>query len=266
MRASARKRREAILSEVYENKEVTSSSLAERLGVSEATIRRDLRALADSGQLDLVYGGAVPPTNSDYSYRSKALRNVEAKKTVGQLAAGLVQDGEQLFIDSGTTCFEMTPHLRPKRGLSIIVNSARLALELDTPNVDVIMLGGHYRPDRMDTVGPLAMAALDQLRGYVAFISADGLSTEFGLTASDVESAFMYRLAVRHARETVLLVDHSKFLSPSLCKIVEWDPIARVVTDRPPDAKWMEFFAEREIEVITPRPEKEEEEYETPQR
>jgi DeoR/GlpR family transcriptional regulator of sugar metabolism len=104
----------------------------------------------------------------------------------------------------------------------------------------------------MDTVGPLASAALDQLRGYRAFIGADGLSMEFGLAARDVESAYIFRLAVANAKETILMVDHTKFPASSLCKIVGWDPITRVVTDRRPTEEWLVFFKEREIEVICP--------------
>jgi DeoR/GlpR family transcriptional regulator of sugar metabolism len=104
----------------------------------------------------------------------------------------------------------------------------------------------------MDTVGPLATASLDQLRGYVAFIGADGLSMDFGLSACDMESAFLYRLAVRNARQTCLLVDHSKFLTPSLFKIVDWEAISRVITDRPPPSEWAEFFSTRNIQCTCP--------------
>lgn len=251
-RQPARARRDEILSQLYEKKEVASSNLAEALGVSEATIRRDLHALQEQGRVELVHGGAVLPARGDYSYWSKAVRNVEAKRLIGEMAVELVQDGDQIFIDSGTTCFEMAGRLKKCRGVSVIVNSARLALELDSPSIEVLLLGGHYRPDRMDTIGPLATAALDQLRGYVAFIGADGLSMDFGLTASDVESAYLYRLAVANARRCVLLVDHDKFTSPSLCRIVEWAQIDTVVTDQPPAEPWQGFLQERNINIITP--------------
>src|SRR5262249_142004 len=148
--------------------------------------------------------------------------------------------------------FEMAEPLASKRGLSIIVNSARLALELKSPSMNLIILGGQFRPDRMDTVGPIAMSTLDQLRGYRAFIGADGLSMDFGIAAADIESAHLYRMAVSNAREAVLLVDHTKFQSASLFKIVEWDAIKRLVTDQLPDEKWMRFLLQRNIEVICP--------------
>lgn len=247
---TSQQRRERILAEVFEKRHVNARDLAACMDVSEATVRRDLRSLAETGQIEVVYGGATLRRSSDFSFRSKGLRNVGAKQSIGALAAGLVGDDEQIFIDSGTTCFEMAPFLKRRRGLSVIVNSARLALELDAPGLSVILLGGQYRPDRMDTVGPLATSTLDQLRGYVCFIGADGLGMEFGLAAADIESANLYRLAVRHARSTVLLVDHTKFLSPSLFKIVDWDVVQKLVTDQPPPVEWMEFLQNRGIEVF----------------
>jgi DeoR/GlpR family transcriptional regulator of sugar metabolism len=254
MSLSTQQRRDQILAFIFEQGHVEVKNLAGRMAVSEATVRRDLRSLADDGQLELVYGGATLPRTSDYSFRSKALRNVEAKRIIGRLAAGLFSDNEQLFLDSGTTCFELAYYLKRKRGLSIIVNSGRLTAELgSTPELNVIMIGGHYRPERMDTIGPLATATIDQLRGYMAFIGADGLSMDFGVTASDIESAHLYRTVARNARETILLVDHTKFLTPSLFKIVDWDAISRVVTDQPPQPEWVEGLGAKGIEIIFPQ-------------
>jgi DeoR/GlpR family transcriptional regulator of sugar metabolism len=247
-------RRERILAEVAEKGHVTVRDLASGIAVSEATVRRDLKALADGNQIQLVYGGAAQLRTSDYSFRAKARRNFDAKRAIGRLAAELVGDDEQIFIDSGTTCFEMAAMLKRKRGLTIIVNSARLVMELpDAPGITVFTLGGRYRPDRMDTVGPLATATLDQLRGYLAFIGSDGLSMDFGPTASDSESAFLYRQAVRNARQTCLLVDRSKFLTPSLFKIVEWEAISKVLTDGAPPPEWAEFLASRQIQCMYPQ-------------
>jgi len=252
MTASTKQRQDAILSQAYEIGHVTVRDLAEDLGVSEATIRRDLHALSEQGRLELAHGGAFVTRRSDYSFRSKAMRNVEAKRTIGRLAAEFVSDGEQMFLDSGTTAYEIARRLRGKRGLSVIVNSVRVAEELDAPGLEVIMLGGQYRPDRMDTVGPMALDTLDQLRGYVALIGADGLSMEFGLTASDMDSAHLFRLAVRNARESVLVADESKFAAPSLYRIVDWDAITRVITNRRPEDAWCEFLHGRGIELICP--------------
>jgi DeoR/GlpR family transcriptional regulator of sugar metabolism len=249
---SFRQRREKILATIFEKRHVTARDLAVDLSASEATVRRDLRAMAAEGEIELVYGGATIRRFSDFSFQSKGKRNVEAKRVIGRLAADLVGDDEQLFLDSGTTCFEMLPFLKVRRRLSMICASARLAIEMDSPGISVILLGGQYRPDRMDTVGPLAAATLDQLRGYLCFIGADGLDKDLGPTAADLESADLNRRAVRNARQTVLLVDHTKFASASLCKIVGWESVSRIVTNRAPTPEWMDFLGARGIQVDYP--------------
>lgn len=250
MRQATRHRQARVLSQLLDNKHVTVKDLAENMAVSEATVRRDLKTLADSEQIHLVHGGATVSRDAYFSFHAKQNRHLEAKKIIGKLAAGLISDGEQIFLDSGTTTLALAQALAGHRGLSVIANSARLALELKAPSMNLIMLGGQFRPDRMDTIGPVAMSTLEQLRGFVAFIGADGLSMDFGISAADIESAHLYRLAIANARETVLLVDHSKFLSASLFKIVDWDKISRLVTDRRPSEDWMAFLKDRRIDIL----------------
>jgi DeoR family glycerol-3-phosphate regulon repressor len=245
-------RRKQIMTQLLDKKHLTVKELAATMRVSGATVRRDLKALAGEEELLLVHGGATLPRHGDFSFRAKQLRAVEEKRAIGRLAASLLLDGDQAFLDSGTTCSEMVPHLNKMHGMTILTNSARLALQLNAPGLRVFLIGGEYRPDRMDTVGPMAMSTLNQVRGYVAFIGADGLSMDFGPSASDVASAHLHRLVVENAREAVLLVDSSKFGGASLFQIVDWPRIAKVVTDREPDEPWKRFFNERHIQVICP--------------
>ncbi len=253
MSLTTKQRRDQILAKIYDHGHVEVKDLAVQMGISEATVRRDLRSLADEHQVELVYGGATLPRTSDFSFRSKAMRNVDAKRLIGRLAAELVSDNEQIYLDSGTTCFEVGLHLKRRRNLMVIANSARVAVELGgLPDINVILIGGHYRVDRMDTIGPLALMMVDELRGYKAFIGADGLSMDFGATASDIESAHLYRNVIRNAREAVLVVDNTKFLTPSLFKIAELKEFSRVVTDKAPQPEWLEHLNGLGIEVIYP--------------
>jgi len=251
---AAEERRKQIMSQLFDKKHLTVKELAASMRVSGATVRRDLKALADEEQVLLVHGGATLPRQGDFSFRAKQLRAVEEKKVIGRLAARLLTDGDQVFLDAGTTCSEMVPHFKTMQDVTILTNSARLALQLNTPGLKVLLIGGEYRPDRMDTVGPMAMSALNQVRGYVAFLGADGLSMDFGPSASDVASAHLHRLVVENARQTVLLVDRGKFGGASLFQIVDWSRISKVVTDREPDGPWMRFFEDQHIEVIFSEP------------
>lgn len=253
MSQATEERRKQIMAQLLDRRHLTVKDLAASMCVSGATVRRDLKALADEEELLLVHGGATLPRQADFSFRAKQLRAVEEKRTIGRLASALLLDGEQVFLDSGTTCSEMVPYLKKMQSMTVLTNSARLALQLNAPGLSLFLIGGEYRPDRMDTVGPMAMSTLNQVRGYVAFIGADGLSMDFGPSASDAASAHLHRLVVENARQSVLLVDSSKFGGASLFQIVDWPRISKVVTDLEPDDNWMRFFAEQDIEVIYPQ-------------
>lgn len=252
MSSSMQQRRQAILTQAYQYGFVEVVKLSKELNVSEATVRRDLHRLSEEGHLELTHGGATVVRSSDYSFISKSTRNIDAKQVVGQLAATLVNDGDQIFVDSGTTCSEMIGSLRSKQGLSVIVNSIRTAQELYAPTLNVLLLGGQYRPDRLDTVGPMACGALEQLRGYKAFFGSDGIGMDFGPTSIDIDSASLFGKAVTNAKEAILLVDRSKFDSPALYRIVKWDNVTTVVTDARPNETWTSFFKNQGIEVVFP--------------
>ena len=245
-------RRQKIMAQLLDRKHVTVKELASSMDVSGATVRRDLKALANEEDLQLVHGGATLPHQKDFSFRAKQLRATDEKRIIGRLATALVMDGDQVFLDSGTTCSEMVPYLKKLHALTVLANSARLALELNAPGLSIFLIGGEYRPARMDTVGPMAMSTLNQVRGYAAFIGADGLSMDFGPSASDVASAHLHRIVIQNAREAVLLVDSSKFGYASLFQIVDWSHIDKVVTDGEPDQPWKRFLEEQDIELITP--------------
>jgi len=252
MATTNQQRRDFILTEAYRLGHVSVRQVAESLAVSEATVRRDLHTIAAEGLLQLTHGGASVVRSSDYSFISKSLRNIAAKRTIAKMACDLIADGEQLFLDSGTTCFEMTAFLRSKRSLSVIVNSVRTAQELQAPGVSVLLLGGQYRPERMDTVGPIAFEVLERLRGYRAFLGTDGLGMDSGLTSVDIDSAYIFTLAARNARQCILLADSSKFDNPSLYKTTDFHRIATVITEKQPSPEWEKFFREHNISVVFP--------------
>jgi len=252
MSQAAATRRQQIMAQLLDKKQVTVKALADAMGVSDATVRRDLKALADAEGLRLVHGGATLPRERDFSFQARQMRATEEKRIIGQLAGQLLRDGDRVFLDSGTTSSELVPYVRKLHEITVLANSARLALELDASGVQLFLIGGEYRPDRMDTIGPLAVGTLNQIRGYTAFIGADGLSMDFGPSASDLPSADLHRQVVANALATVLLVDHSKFGSASLFQIVDWSQINTIVTDREPDGRWQEFFQERNISAVFP--------------
>lgn len=252
MPANIPQRRDLILDRLYEQGSVEVTTLAEHMRVSESTIRRDLRRMADEGLVELTHGGASVLGNANFSFYAKSARNADAKHAIGRLAATLVDDSDQIFLDSGTTCLALARRLRARRNLSAIVNSARTAQELVSPGANVILLGGKFRPERMDSVGPLAAATLERLHGFKAFIGSDGVARDFGPTSIDIESASLFGQAVANAREAVLMVDATKFDTTALYRIVDWRSITTLVTDRHPGPEWAAFLEQRAIRLLIP--------------
>ena len=223
MRATAHQRHEAILADAFDRGEVTVRDLSASLGASEATVRRDLHTLAERGELELVHGGGRPGAErrlllsleGPAERRGQARRRTPRRRPRRRRRPDLPRFRHDLLRDGQPSEAQARPErdrqLRPARP-----GTRQPEPRSDPPRRAIPPRTGWTRS------APLANAALDQLRGYAAFVGADGLSREFGLTAGDIDSAYMYRLAVENAREVNLIVDHSKFAAASLCRIVGW--------------------------------------------
>lgn len=254
MSISKLQRKDQILKALYEKGHLEVRELSLRFSISEATVRRDLRRLADDDLIELVYGGATIPRKNNFSIRGRQARNIEAKEIIGRLAVHkLVREGDCIFVESGSTCACMIPHLLGFQKLDVITNSTTIAAELGKhANFNVLLLGGKFRYERMDSVGPFAQMVIEQLSGYRSFIGADGMSMDFGLTCTDVETAHLYRSVINHASLTTVLVDHTKFSAPTLYKLIDLSGINCVITDRIPPQDWIEVLNRLDIDLIYP--------------
>lgn len=249
-------RKKIILDTLEREGSLLVKEFAAELEISETTVRRDLNELDSEGLLKQVYGGAVRldpgPRSLNIPVAQRSTQAIEAKRQIGRCAAELVNDGDIVYIDPGTTSWEMIPYLKPKRNLTIISNSVRLLQCLDfIGHHNIIQLGGTLRPDRLDTVGTLSQLCIEQLRGYKAFQGGDGIDIDFGLSAVDHESALIAKVILGAAREVVVLADHTKFDNPSmLYKIVDIDKINYLVTDMPLSPAWNAKCARAGLRVV----------------
>ena len=209
---------------------VQVAAIAHQLGVTEVTIRRDLRYLQKQGILKKTYGGAVlpGPVKGNVSVRFRHTRKVSAKKTIGQLASRLIKNGDVIYLEAGSTCYEIIPYLSRHKGLTIIANSLNLMSRLhELTEHKVIVTGGQYRPDRMDMIGPVAEATIQQLGGFKAFTGADDISIEGGISGADVATVTFAKLVLRQASEVIFVGDYTKFDNPALYRIAELDHLER---------------------------------------
>ncbi len=249
-------RKKIILEKLDRDGSVLVKDIADQIGISETTVRRDLNELDSQGLLKQVYGGAVRPERTtarwNFTITDRAGHEIQAKKRIGKAAASFVSDNDILYIDPGTTSWEMIPYLRDRQNLTIISNSVRLLQCLEyIGHHNILQLGGTLRPDRLDTVGSLAQFGIEQLRGFKAFQGGDGLDIDFGLSAVDHESAHTAKVIVSNAKDVIVLADHSKFEKPSLLyKIIGIDEIDCIVTDKPLSDIWQDKCRQHDIDVI----------------
>jgi DeoR/GlpR family transcriptional regulator of sugar metabolism len=237
------------------------STEAKRFGVSEETIRRDIKRLAADGVADPVFGGAVlkPSSSKQASHvppvGERGLVEGHAKDAIGAAAAGLVEPGQAVILDAGTTTLAVARHLASHRNLTIITNSIPIAqLCADYPTVVTYVIGGKLVPGSLSMIGPGAERDLALLSADWAFIGAAAVDLERGFTSADPYEAEVKRAMIRSARHRVIVVDSTKFGMRRFATFARAQDISHVVTttDCPPEVRsWLDATG---VQLITCEP------------
>jgi len=254
MGISAEFRHRRILDELKRVGKIYVREMAEELGVTEVTIRRDLSFLQNNGLVKKTYGGAVlPAPEMNTSVRFRQTRKPSAKKVIGRLAAGLIENGDIIYLEAGSTCYEIIPYIQKHKNLTVIVNSLYLMRRLGKlAGHRIIVIGGQYRPDRMDMVGPGAEVAISQLGGFKAFTGADDITVDAGISGADVVTVGLAKMVVKRASEVIFVGDHTKFDNPALYKIADIDELDYIVTNTAPSGQWHRVAEQKDIKLIYP--------------
>src|SRR5579875_823195 len=201
-----------ILQFLRETGSLSVHELVRRLGVSRETVRRDLKDMQDKGLLTKVHGGAVlNKVGDEPSYAVRTATNREEKVAIAEAALGLVEDGDTLFMDSGTTTLELAHLLHNRRNLTVLTHSLPVAIALVERGVKVYISGGLLRPDELALSGVIANQVAGNFYVDKAFIGPDGISLHHGLTAFHVEESELRRTILTKANTVIVLADHSKF-------------------------------------------------------
>jgi len=242
----------------------TYADLARLLQVSAMTVRREVNRLAADGRLIKTLRGArrVDAGQSlfETDLRSRLSANLGAKCAIAARAMERVQPGQTLYLDGSTTCLELAKALaRQGDRLTLVTNSALLCLELGKGRANAVLcLGGQYDGDSLCFAGPDAEAALARLYFDIAFLSTKGFVPAEGTYESATHLFRLKQAAARHAREVVLLVDHSKFGCRALSRVLDTAAIHRVITDAATPAKHLRVLRRAGVAVdvapTTPTP------------
>lgn len=227
-------RRRIILERMRAGAAVKVADLSLEFGVSESTIRRDLRDMEETGLLERTHGGALPAdsTQVEPTFAEKTDQQLEEKRAIGALAASLVRDGDSVILDAGTTTLQVARALRGLRDLTVVTNAYHIAAELaDQDSVQLIVTGGSIRGNTMALVGPIAERTLDELNVDWAFIATNGLDLHRGLTTPSQAEAQVKRRMIAAARNVAVVFDSSKLGKISFANIAPVDQIQTVITD-----------------------------------
>jgi DeoR/GlpR family transcriptional regulator of sugar metabolism len=248
-------RMQLIMSALSAQGECRTSELAQRFRLSENTIRRDLLELEEQGLLLRVHGGAVL-VDQDVAYANRLEHSVPQKRAIGRAAAALIESGQNIYLDVGSTTHELVAAIREGlptvTHLHIFTNGVKIAGELigQTP-YNVHLIGGEIYQNTFCTVGPSALAHIDQFRFDLFFMGANGVDPERGWTNSNHMEVLVKRAVISRSKRVFALVDSSKWRVPSLAQIVPLGGVKHWLVDAglPAEAKASARAAGVEVNV-----------------
>lgn len=247
-------RKRAILERTGQDGRVVASELSREFGVSEDTIRRDLRELAADGLLHRVHGGALPLPRPPVSpsYASRITQAPEAKAAIAQAAARLVRNGQVIAIDGGTTPLEVAQHLPVDLRATVVTHSLPvLSVLAARPGIELIAIGGNVLGEALVTVGPVAVDAYRSLRPDVCFFGVAGIDVDAGLTSLNHDEAIVKRAMVERTAHVVALAAADKLGTAAPFAIAPIARVSHLVTDRSASEDLLSPFREAGVEVVT---------------
>jgi DeoR/GlpR family transcriptional regulator of sugar metabolism len=224
-------RRRVILGHLERDGKVVASELVGVLGVSEDTVRRDLRELAAGGLVQRVHGGALPPAPAAATFAERLAVAPEAKAHLAEAALPLLEGASVIVLDGGTTALELARRL-PDRPCTVLTNAPPVAGALaGHARVDVVLIGGRLLKDPQVTVGPAAVDALRQVRADACVLGICSLHPELGVTATDHDEAHVKRAMVEAAAEVIALATADKLGTAAPWLVTPLADVTHLVTD-----------------------------------
>jgi DeoR family transcriptional regulator of aga operon len=226
-------RRKKLEELITRKKRILVGEVAENFGLSEVTIRKDLKILERRGVLTRVHGGAIldRPSTIDLALDEKEHLYPEAKARIAARAEKMINPRDVIILDSGSTTTRLAQHLKHRRDITVITNAINIASELAAAKINLILTGGILREKSFSLVGPLAEDALRTVTADKLFLGVDGIDFNIGLTTPNVLEAKVNQLMINAAKEVILVADHSKFGRRSLGVISDIRSVTTLITD-----------------------------------
>ena len=244
-------RKELLLQRLAQDGRLVAKTMAAELRTSEDTIRRDLRELAAEGRLQRVHGGALPSSPAMGNFAVRQTIGTHAKAAVAREAATLVQAGQTVVVDGGTTALQLVHSLPPGLDATVITHSPTIAAALvEHPAIEVFLLGGRLYKHSAVTCGVVAADAARAISADLFLLGVTGVHPVEGLTTGDAEEAAMKRTLAGRAADTYVLASREKIGAASAYGVVALAEVAGIVTDAPGDDPTVRQLRERGVEIV----------------
>ncbi|MEK5138619.1 MULTISPECIES: DeoR/GlpR family DNA-binding transcription regulator [Priestia] len=243
-------RHQLMLKLLKEKELVKVQEFIEVTGASESTIRRDLSQLEEEQLLKRVHGGAslIQKKRIELSVIEKADKNVEDKQRIAEYAASLIHEGDCIFLDAGTTTYEMIPFLKQKDVVVVTNGLMHLNLMLKE-GITLYLTGGALKYKTGALIGNGALLSLEQYRFDKCFMGANGIHHQYGYTTPDPEEALIKQTAMKLSHESYILADSTKFFETSFAKIADLHA-ATVITNELPQEVLIQYANKTDIKVV----------------
>jgi DeoR/GlpR family transcriptional regulator of sugar metabolism len=246
-------RREQIVVRVRETGRVSVAELSEQFGVTQATIRADLDALAAEHLLIRTHGGALALDEErlELSFDFRRRLHVTQKSRIGAAAAAMIQDGEAIVLDASTTALAVATQIGERRELTVLTNGILVAMALvDSPDITIVMPGGFLRRDSISMVGDEGHEFIEHFNFQKGFFGAKGITLEDGLTDVNSAEVAVKRDMVTHARQVIAIVDSSKWGQVGFASFASIDEIDCVITDEDAPSDMVTALRGADVDVM----------------
>ncbi|MEH7112869.1 DeoR/GlpR family DNA-binding transcription regulator [Neobacillus niacini] len=243
-------RHQMILEALKVKNTVKLQELVDLTNSSESTIRRDLIQLEQGKFLKRVHGGAAKLQGKlqEPSMSEKSSKNLQTKRQIAQFASSLVDEGDCIYLDAGSTIFEMIAFL--PENIVVVTNGLTHVNELIEKNIKTFLLGGNAKPKTKALIGRGALNSLEQYRFDKCFMGVNGIHSQFGYTTPDPEEALIKQLALSLSREAFVVADESKFSEIAFAKIADLHQAIIITNELDPDTQ-EQYQSKTKIKVVT---------------
>jgi DeoR family transcriptional regulator, aga operon transcriptional repressor len=246
-------RQQKILEFLNRQQRISVIDICKMFSISEATARRDLEVLTEQNHLQRVHGGAIslkeaPP---ELPILQRESTESDEKKRIGLAAASMVNDGETIFLGSGTTVLEAARALREHKGLTVVSNSLPVLNTLSgLPDITVVALGGVLRTSELSFIGHITEQALAEVRADKVLIGVHAINLEHGLTNDYLPETMTDRAILKSGREVIVLADHTKMNTVSTAFLAPITSIHKLITDQNAPEDFLDAVKLQGVEVV----------------